>query len=129
MILNINASGEIFLPQAANPVYNVSPSWYAGSCDTSEWLDVTAIYNLKASALYISVRQNGRVVAKQIKNIAGIGEDIKNSEGLGYIRFNTNTAANGGPVIKNVTVKKLDNISGVKFEGFGEDFKFEKRRF
>lgn len=123
VILNINANGEIFLPQSANPIYNTSPSWYSGSCDINDWLDVTAVYNLKENALYISVRQNGRVVAKQVKNIAGIGEDIKNN-GLGYIRFNTNTVASGGPVIKNVTVKKLNDISEVKFGGFGEDFNY-----
>ena len=128
VLLNVNSSGNIFIPQAATPVFNMSASWYAGKCDINKWLDVTAVYRLDSAnasdcAVMITVKQDGKTVAKQLKNNFGVGESIKNN-GLGFIRFNTNTVKNGCPTVKDVTVKKLDAKSDIAYAGFGEDFSY-----
>lgn len=124
VLLNVSSDGKIIIPTASNPAINtMANAWLAGMCNVNDWLDVTAIINLDQQASMIAVKQNGIIVAKQLKNNAGLGEDIKNN-GLGYIRFITSASGNGGPTVRNICVRKTDIADNFDYPGYGEQFDY-----
>lgn len=123
-VINVDENGTIYLPPAANPVFNIAPSWIAGVLDTNEWFDVTEIINLDKAMVKTIVRQNGKIVAQAVQGVS-CGADIK-TYGLGYLRFINNENTNGAPVVANVTVKDVTDTIAEAYSGFSDDFSYSK---
>ena len=121
-IVNISEDGAVYIPVAANPIINISDSWYIANGDLSDWYDITATYNLTDKKLGVSVKQKGKVIAAA-NNISDLGGDIT-KYGFGFVRFIATALGSDSPVIKNVTIDSCD-AADLEFDGYCESMNYK----
>ena len=118
--INIGADGTVFIPSAANPIFNMADAWVAGTCRADDWVDVKAFFNLTDGLVKTVVMQEGKIIAINVQNVK-IGAEVK-ANGLGFLRLISKSNNGNSCDVTNVKVTKLEREPA--YSGFRDDFSY-----